>query len=237
MNCEWVKEKLEAYLIGELPAGEIRNISAHLAICNQCFAEFERRASDIDFFSQENCNIPNPSALWCRISNTIEHEVNSQKQQEALNAETKRRKFTFGQVAAAALVFALLSSLLTIVAINIFSRPSNHDWTRRSQFNQTTFEKIMTRIGLMESPAQAQLRRLQEQEKVIDYWSRRVEERRAFWDENLRRGFDRNLQIIDQAAAEYRQTLEKNPDDELSAEMLDSVMTEKINLLREFAEL
>ena len=53
----------------------------------------------------------------------------------------------------------------------------------------------------------------------------------------LRRGFDRNLQAIDQAVYEYTNTLEQNPEDELSGEMLDSVLNEKVNLLREFSEL
>ena len=81
------------------------------------------------------------------------------------------------------------------------------------------------------------MRRLKEQQAVIDYWNQRVQARRAMWDDNLRRGFDRNLQAIDQAVFEYTTTLEHNPDDELSGEMLDSVLDEKMNLLREFSEL
>ena len=57
-----------------------------------------------------------------------------------------------------------------------------------------------------------------------------------------RRGFrvveaENGLQAIDQAVFEYKQTLEQDPEDELSGEMLDSVMNEKMNLLREFSEL
>ena len=92
-------------------------------------------------------------------------------------------------------------------------------------------------MGLTDTPQAARQKRLREQQATIDYWNQRVQMRRAMWDDNLRRGFDRNLQAIDQAVFEYQQTLEQNPEDELSGEMLDSVMTEKMNLLREFSEL
>ena len=53
----------------------------------------------------------------------------------------------------------------------------------------------------------------------------------------MRDAFDRNLNEIDQAVNEYTMILEKDPQDDLSGEMLDSTMNEKMNLLREFSEL
>jgi hypothetical protein len=53
----------------------------------------------------------------------------------------------------------------------------------------------------------------------------------------LREAFDRNLQEIDQVVNEYTQILEENPQDDLSSEMLDSALNEKMNLLREFSDL
>ena len=41
----------------------------------------------------------------------------------------------------------------------------------------------------------------------------------------------------DQAIQDYTTILQKNPQDDLSGEMLDSAMNEKMNLLRAFAEL
>jgi hypothetical protein len=53
----------------------------------------------------------------------------------------------------------------------------------------------------------------------------------------MRAAFDRNLFEIDQAVNDYTQILQKDPDDQLSEEMLDSALTEKMNLLRQFSEL
>jgi hypothetical protein len=49
--------------------------------------------------------------------------------------------------------------------------------------------------------------------------------------------FDRILNEIDQAVGEYTLILQNDPDDKLSEEMLDSALTEKMNLLRQFSEL
>jgi CHASE3 domain sensor protein len=64
-----------------------------------------------------------------------------------------------------------------------------------------------------------------------------VQARRNQWNRNLREAFDRNLREIDQVVAEYTQILEENPQDDLSGEMLDSALKEKMDLLREFSEL
>jgi hypothetical protein len=53
----------------------------------------------------------------------------------------------------------------------------------------------------------------------------------------MRDAFDRNLNEIDQAVTEYTVILEQDPQDDLSGEMLDSTLTEKMNLLRAFSEL
>ena len=89
----------------------------------------------------------------------------------------------------------------------------------------------------MESPQQARMKRLKEQEAAIEYWNKRVQARRAQWDAKMRDAFDRNLNEIDQAVSEYTIMLEQNPQDDLSSEMLDSALSEKMNLLRAFSEL
>jgi hypothetical protein len=53
----------------------------------------------------------------------------------------------------------------------------------------------------------------------------------------MRDTFDRNLHEIDQVVVEYSQNLKDNPQDSLSEEMLNSAMSEKMDLLREFSEL
>ena len=81
------------------------------------------------------------------------------------------------------------------------------------------------------------MKRMQEQHAAIEYWNKRVQERRAQWDSRMRDAFDRNLNEIDQAVSEYTFILEKDPQDDLSGEMLDTALNEKMNLLRAFSEL
>ena len=53
----------------------------------------------------------------------------------------------------------------------------------------------------------------------------------------MRDAFDRNLSVIDESVIEYTTILQENPDDELTGEMLDTVLNDKMDLLREFSEL
>jgi hypothetical protein len=116
-------------------------------------------------------------------------------------------------------------------------QPANADLTTRSAATQTTFEKVLSRVGLMETPQQARDRRLKEQQAAIQYWNDRVQARRVQWDRTTRDAFDRNLTVIDEAVNEYTMILQRDPEDELSGEMLDAVLNDKMNLLRDFADL
>lgn len=244
MNCEVCRKLLPNYLTGTLDASQIPEIAGHLASCDACALECARVAEAIDSFDADGNDFfvepSDPSAIWDRITTAVEEEIRSQKISEnpsAANAGPKRWSLSLGQLVSAVAGIVLISSLLTIVGIKNYFDPGGSDIVSRSADSQTTFEKLLSRIGLSEAPQQARERRLREQQAAIEYWSRRVAAKRAYWDENLRRGFDRNMQVIDQAVIEYQRSIEQNPDDELSGEMLDSVMNEKVNLLREFAEL
>ena len=144
---------------------------------------------------------------------------------------------TFSQVGAAAVGIVLISVLLTIVGLRNYFEPTANDFTSRSTASQTTFEKVLSKVGLVETPQQARERRFREQQVAIDYWTKRVARRRAQWDGRMRDAFDRNLYVIDESVSEYNRLLQNNPDDELSGEMLDAVMTEKMNLLHAFSDL
>ncbi len=245
MNCDGCQENLSLFLDGELDETQAANVRTHLSLCADCAKLCEDFASILD-----NCKLEelaeeapalNTNALWCRISNTLEAEIKPEPQVDVEPAPqgffARVWNLSFSQAASGVLAVALISSLLTVVGIRNYFQPTGEDFTSRTGESQTTFEKLLSKVGLTDTPQAARQKRLREQQATIDYWNQRVQMRRAMWDDNLRRGFDRNLQAIDQAVFEYQQTLEQNPEDELSGEMLDSVMTEKMNLLREFSEL
>ena len=141
---------------------------------------------------------------------------------------------SLSQVVSSVLGIALISSLLTVVAVKNYSAANDGLTVNASP---TVFEKVLGKIGLVETAQHARENRIRAQQTTIDYWNNRVEARRIQWDNHLREAFDRNLSEINQVVFEYNNILLENPQDELSGEMLDSALSEKVELLREFADL
>jgi Putative zinc-finger len=246
MNCEHCQQLISVFLDNELDEMSSTNVREHLAVCQACSKVCEDLAMIMDFCQLEQDEIvipPNPQALWCRINNVIESEVQAEitkGKREKVEAQTqtswhpRRWNFSFMQVASAVLGIALISSVLTIIGIRNY--PSTND-DLSANVQPTLFERVLGKVGLMETPQQKRARLIKEREAAIDYWNKRVEVRRVQWNVNLRDAFDRNLNEINQAVNEYTQILQENPQDDLSGEMLDSALNEKMDLLREFSEL
>lgn len=248
MNCENCQELISEYIDNLLDEKRTARVKAHLTLCRDCAEVYEDFASIINVYDleiAEEIPPPNEQALWCRINNVIESEIKPEIAREVKREKDNRGWFSrmwrrtwalsFTQMASAVMGIALISSLLTVVGLrNII--PSHNPGASAST-QPTLFEKAMSKIGLAESPQEIRERHLREQQAAIDYWNKRVIVRREQWDKNLRDAFDRNLNEIDQAVGEYSRTLQENPQDEISGEMLNSALDEKMQLLREFSEL
>jgi hypothetical protein len=239
MDCDECKDLINDLMDCELDESQAAAVRMHLGGCAECAKFCEDLTSILDVCNSEPASElipPNSKALWCRINNVIENESRDHTPQQV---PPPRRfwQFSFGQLLTAFVCIAIISSLLTIVGIKNYIQPPSADFTTRSSANQTTFEKVLSRVGLMETPQQARDRRVQEQKAAIDYWNERVQSRRSQWDRATREAFDRNLQIIDESVNDYSLILQKDPDDELTGEMLDSVLNDKMNLLRDFSDL
>lgn len=250
MNCERCQELLSEFIDGELDEKVSARIQAHLTLCVECseiHADFSGILGFCDEAPPEDTTLPNSQALWCRINNIIETEVKPEIIKEKDEKQVRRGwfsgvrnrnwSFSFSQIASAILGVAIISSLLTVVGIKNASTAPTDVPAGNASMQPTLFEKALSKIGLAETPQQTRERRMREQQAAIDYWNKRVAERRDSWDKNLRDAFDRNLREIDQVVFEYTKTLEENPQDDLSGEMLDSALNEKMALLREFSEL
>jgi PIN domain nuclease of toxin-antitoxin system len=239
MNCDECKNLISVFMDSELAEPQASAVQMHLAACSDCALVCADLSSILDVCITESPSEivpPNSQALWCRINNIIENE----KAAPPPPAEQPRGRFwqlSFGQLSAAVLCIAVISSLLTFVTISNYTQPAAADFTTRSAATQTTFEKVLSKVGLMETPQQARETRLKEQQAAIDYWNARVQTRRTQWNHITRDAFDRNLQAIDESVNDYTMILQKDPDDELSGEMLDTVLNDKMNLLRDFSDL
>lgn len=236
MNCEQCQELISVYLDNELGLEVSMNIQTHLAVCLECAKMCEDFAMILDFCTLDETEPslpPNSQALWCRINNLIETEIAAVEIAKEVKEEKSRRgwQFSFSQVFASILGIALLSSLLTIIGIK------NYSASDVSTNAPSIFDRALGKIGLIETPQQTRENKIREQQATIDYWNKRVAEKRVHWTANLRDAFDRNLREIDQTVFEYDRILQENPHDDLSGEMLDSALNEKVALLREFSEL
>lgn len=246
MNCERCQELLSEYIDGELDKKLSAEMDSHLGLCLEC-AELHEDFSGILLLCDkkeitEESAPPNPQAMWCRISNIIEAEIKPEIEKEQ-EIKAQRRGFfggknwslSFSQIAASIVGIAIISSLLTFVGLK--NAATEDLTTRASSAPPSLFQRALSKIGLAETAQETRERKVREQQALIEYWNKRVEARKALWDKPLREAFDRNLREIDQVVFDYTQTLEKDPFDELSGEMLDSALNEKMDLLREFSDL
>jgi hypothetical protein len=241
MNCEECQQNISQYLDGELDESASAGVLEHLTICAVCAKVCEDFSVILESCRDNSSEIvpPNSQALWRRINNLIESEIKVEPAAEERRKSWLSRgwNLTFSQAGAGVLAIALISSLLTVVGVRNYFEPSGEDFTSRSSASQTTLEKLLSKVGLMETPQQARERRIREQQVAIEYWTKRVQERRGRWDAKMRDAFDRNLNLIDESVSEYTIILQENPDDDLTGEMLDTVLNDKMDLLREFSDL
>ncbi len=240
MSCDECKNLIGFFMDNELDEIQASSVRSHLSVCTNCVRVCEDLTSILDVCnsgSPSDLAPPNPKALWCRINNVIESEV---KTDSSVTVDKPQRFFwqlSFGQLSAVVISIAVISSLLTVIGIKNYLQPPVPDLSARSNAVQSPFETMMSKLGLTETPQGTRDRRLREQKAAIQYWDTRVQARRSQWDHATRDAFDRNLQVIDESVNDYTMILQRDPEDELSGEMLDSVLNDKMNLLRDFSDL
>lgn len=247
MNCGNCQELLSEFIDGELDKKVSADVETHLLMCSDCAGIYEDFAGIIGFCDEtlEEALPPNPQALWCRINNVIEGEIRRELSEDAKikavenagkNANRRRWSLSFPQVVTAVLAIAVISSLLTFVGVKNLTSDSGESVVK-SEMMPSFFDSALSKIGLVKTPQERRDENIRKQLETIDYWNKRVAARKTQWNKNLRDAFDRNLYEIDQVVFEYNKNLQENPQDEVSGEMLDTALDEKVQLLREFSEL
>jgi len=229
MNCERCQELISDLVDGSLNREDAAPLNLHLGECLQC-AEVRRDLESVVSFCLTNRGQydvpPNERALWLRIRNTIEvadkATVTSTRAKRAGGWSGffgRSWQLSFPQLAASVAALVVIVSLATVVAQRriIDSRPDP---------------------GIANSHPKFILNdRKWQQQQTISYWNTRIATNRARWSPQMRDTFDRNLNVIDQAVNDSLSELNKNDHDEVSEEMLNAALNEKIALLKEFSEL
>ncbi|HKR22455.1 MAG TPA: hypothetical protein VJS17_07670, partial [Pyrinomonadaceae bacterium] len=124
------------------------------------------------------------------------------------------------QLAASTAAIVLLVSLVTVVGL------------RRWGTTEIPTTDATAIVGTPSDIAD----RISQREQALSYWKQRVEFNRARWNPEMRDAFDRNLSVINEAVANSLTELKKNPHDDISEQMLNEAMNEKLALLKKFSD-
>lgn len=231
MNCQQYQDLLSDFIDGSLTPSDRERIEAHLGVCGVC-AEASSDLGAIVSFCLEHRGeyepVPNEGALWLRISNLIESEsaVSSSTVIPAdagwwFSLMNRRWHLSFPQLASSVAAIVLIVSVLTVAGWRRFAGGSG----------------VQTAGLSLASNGSSVQDRIRQQQQVIAYWNERVELNKARWNPQMRETFDINMGVIDTALNDSLRQLSQNPHDEISEEILNSALNDKVQLLKEFAQL
>jgi hypothetical protein len=230
MNCEKYQNLLSDLIDGSLTPRDCDEIEAHLAACPSCDDARGDLRAIVEFCREHRGEyeaVPNERAMWLRISNTIEADLGTRKEVSVpagsgwwFRLANRSWQLSFPQLATSIAATVVVAVLATIVGIRVM----NVGGFRASGL------PVTADISLVKD-------RYRQQQQTIDYWNKRVELNKARWNPEMRETFDRNMIVIDAAVNDSMNRLQQNPHDEVSEDILNAAMSDKIALLKEFAEL
>ena len=226
MNCENFQDLLSAFIDGSLIPKEYIRVEAHLRDCGVC-AEARRDLDAIVVFCRDNRGeyetVPGARALWLRISNAIENDLAASSRAAArTNAGWWSRlmnqswQLSLPRLAASAAVIVIVVTLGTGVSVRRFLGSGG--------------TPVVATGATVEE-------RYRQQQQAIAYWNQRVEQNKARWNPQMRETFDRNMSVIDAAVNDSMRELAQNPHDGVSEDILNAALNDKVELLKEFADL
>ena len=227
MNCELCQELIHDLIDGSISRSDESILNTHLKDCLDCESVQRDLESIVGFCRTQRGQYetpPNEQALWLRIRNVVEAEL-----PKSPVAEPERRTFlgrllghswelSLPQLAAFTAAVVLLVSLTTVVGLRRWGTeaiPATQAQAQETNVNDRVWQR----------------------RQAINYWNQRVELNKARWSPEMRETFERNLKVIDEAVANSLNELNRNPHDEISEQMLNESLNDKLALLKEFSDL
>ena len=227
MNCETCQELIHDLIDGSITQRDEFTLDTHLRECLDCDSVRQDLASIVEFSRTQRGVYeapPNEQALWLRIRNTIEAELPNR-----VNTKAERPSFfsrwmghswelSLPQLAASAVAIVLLVSLATVVGLRRWG-------------------------GYGVSPVVPQVEasnlndRFWQRRQAIDYWNQRVELNKPRWSPEMRDAFDRAMKVIDQSVTDSFNDLQQHPHDEVSEQMVNESLDDKLAVLKKFSDL
>jgi len=218
---EWI-EQLSDYLDGELGGAEHDAVERHLAACPGCTAALNDLRSVV--LRAQALPPHEPSAdLWDGIAAGITPTAS----QRIATISRRRFSFTFGQLAAAAVLLIAVSGW---IAVRFLSAPAGRV-ENRTETTDDTFDRLPVSnlaAARFDDPGY---------DAAVNDLEATLEENRAALDPATVKLVEDDLLIIDQALDEARQALVRDPANDYLAEHLVDTKRRKFDLLRHAAAL
>lgn len=245
MNCEKCQDLLSDFLDGALSREQHALVSAHFEECLDCSTTRDELDSIVNFCRDHRGEYdapPNERALWLRIRNTIEGD-SARATAVAASATIVPRpswwtrwtnrswELSFSQMAMAVSAIVIAVSLATAFSLR---RMENSQMTSPATATNAPETNARNQMALAASGDNLRVKSISQE---IEYWQQRVDERKVRWSAQRRADFESNLRVLNEAVEERLKDLKANPHDDITEQMLDAVLNNKAELLREFSEL
>jgi hypothetical protein len=228
MNCETCQELIHDLVDGSISRSDESLLNTHLRDCLDCESVRQDLESIVGFCRTRRGEYeapPNEQALWLRIRNVIEADlpgrtvVDVERRPSFLERLMGRSwELSLPQLAAATAAIVLLVSLTTVVGLRRWGTGAPLPLPPVAEASNVND-------------------RVWQRQQVINYWNQRVELNKARWTPEMREVFERNMRVIDQTVSTSLDELKKNPHDEISEQMLNESLNDKLALLKEFSDL
>jgi anti-sigma factor RsiW len=225
MNHDDILERLDAWLDGALPRAEHEAVDVHLRGCDVCRDEAEAAR----WLREEARALPReiqpPRDLWAGIEARIDAKrVIAFPKAPAAPAERPAQRpwwLRAPMLAAAAVVLMLCSSVATALLLR---QPGGAPVAMPAAGTEAA--PAYTALAAFE-PAEVEFQR------AIDDLAAVLEAGRDVLDPATIEVIETNLRIIDQAIAESRAALERDPNNRELANLLSAIYHRKVDLLKD----
>jgi anti-sigma factor RsiW len=236
IDCEELESLLPLYLEGEAGDAERRAVERHAAGCPRCAALLE----DVNAIVREAGELPalTPSRdLWPDIEARIQPSVvplSAARAEKEARVQRASPLWTTGRLAAAAAALVVSTAGITYVATThadslrttVASVPAAASGVPDSQSTRAS----ALSGGAVRNASSLSSEQLYDQE--IAHLQTIVRERRSLLDTTTIAVIQRNLAIIDSAITQSRAALAADPNSRFLNEQLNSVLGQKVELLR-----
>ncbi|MDQ3820821.1 MAG: anti-sigma factor [Acidobacteriota bacterium] len=245
MNCEKCQELLGDFLDDAMTDADRVSFNAHLEECLPCYNVHAELNSIVSFCREHRGEYdapPNERALWLRIRNTVESEFAGASAQAVAQPAPLRENWvkhfwgrswhlSFAQMVTAVAAIIIFASLATVLSLrglkNSSEGTADINSTGSRSFAMAGPNSSSKDFGARDNVWQQQIKFLTEV----------VEQRKSHWNPQVRADFERNLHLLDQTVDESLQRLQQHPHDDVTEEMLNAALNDKMQLLKEFSDL